>query len=50
LRGRICIGLESKEAGRMGDAAAVGLAHTLDHLGFRLGRLKTGSFQGLTAS
>jgi len=42
LRGSINIGLETKPAGRMGDSASIGLALTLDKLGFRLGRLKTG--------
>ena len=43
LRGQINIGLEVFPAGRMGDAPAVGLAKTLDRLGFKLGRLKTGT-------
>eukprot|EP00911_Craspedida_sp_UC1_P002664 UC1_evm1s1958 len=43
LRGEIHIGLETRPAGRMGEAPTVGLAHTLDRLGFGLGRLKTGT-------
>lgn len=43
LRGQINIGLEVFPAGRMGDEAAMGLALTLDKLGFTLGRLKTGT-------
>lgn len=43
LRGVIHIGEETRPAGRMGEAPAVGLAETLARLGFRLGRLKTGT-------
>lgn len=43
LRGMIHLGTETRPAGRVGDKASVGLAHTLDRLGFRLGRLKTGT-------
>ena len=42
LRGAVTLGMERWPAGRMGDGPAVGLAHTLDASGFRLGRLKTG--------
>ena len=43
LRGLIHIGERQIPAGRIGDAPAQGLAETLDRLGFRLGRLKTGT-------
>ncbi len=43
LRGLIHIGDRTQPAGRMGEAPAVGLARSLDRLGFRLGRLKTGT-------
>ena len=43
LRGLIHIGERQIPAGRVGDAPATGLAFTLDRLGFRLGRLKTGT-------
>ena len=43
LRGLIHIGERQIPAGRVGDAPATGLAHTLERLGFRLGRLKTGT-------
>lgn len=45
LKGQINIGLEKKPAGRMGDEPSIGLANTLDRLGFRIGRLKTGKLQ-----
>lgn len=43
LRGQINIGLDVRPAGRIGDEPAMGLAKSLDELGFRLGRLKTGT-------
>ncbi len=43
LRGLIHIGEETREAGRIGDAPSIGLARTLERLGFPLGRLKTGT-------
>jgi tRNA uridine 5-carboxymethylaminomethyl modification enzyme len=43
LRGVIHLGDERRPAGRVGEAPAVALAETLDRLGFRLGRLKTGT-------
>ncbi len=43
LRGVIHIGHETRPAGRMGDAPAVGLALRLERLGLPLGRLKTGT-------
>ncbi|XP_045399849.1 protein MTO1 homolog, mitochondrial isoform X2 [Lemur catta] len=43
LRGMIVIGLERHPAGRLGDQPSVGLAETLEKLGFVVGRLKTGT-------
>uniref|UniRef100_A0A8B9F2Y1 5-taurinomethyluridine-[tRNA] synthase subunit MTO1, mitochondrial n=1 Tax=Amazona collaria TaxID=241587 RepID=A0A8B9F2Y1_9PSIT len=43
LRGMILIGLETYPAGRLGDQPAIGLAQTLEKLGFAVGRLKTGT-------
>ncbi|NXK24407.1 MTO1 protein, partial [Arenaria interpres] len=43
LRGMVLIGLETQPAGRLGDQPAVGLAQTLEKLGFAVGRLKTGT-------
>ncbi|NXJ13355.1 MTO1 protein, partial [Odontophorus gujanensis] len=43
LRGTILMGLEAHPAGRLGDPPAVGLAQTLERLGFAVGRLKTGT-------
>jgi tRNA uridine 5-carboxymethylaminomethyl modification enzyme len=43
LRGLIHIGDKKIPAGRAGDEPVVGLAQTLEGLGFRLGRLKTGT-------
>mgnify|MGYP001198536526 CR=1 FL=1 len=43
LRGLIHIGGQKIVAGRMGEKASVGLAATLARIGFRLGRLKTGT-------
>jgi tRNA uridine 5-carboxymethylaminomethyl modification enzyme len=43
LRGLIHIGEVQTPAGRMGENPSLGLAATLDRLGFALGRLKTGT-------
>jgi len=43
LCGLIHIGEEKIPAGRVGEAPALGLSRTLARLGFRLGRLKTGT-------
>jgi tRNA uridine 5-carboxymethylaminomethyl modification enzyme len=43
LRGLIHIGEIKIPAGRVGEAPSVGLAKTLESLGFQLGRLKTGT-------
>ena len=43
LRGLIHVGEVRMPAGRFGDAPAIGLALTLERLGFALGRLKTGT-------
>ncbi|XP_063791478.1 protein MTO1 homolog, mitochondrial isoform X2 [Pseudophryne corroboree] len=43
LRGMVRIGTEHVPAGRWGEEPAVGLARTLEHLGFAVGRLKTGT-------
>jgi tRNA uridine 5-carboxymethylaminomethyl modification enzyme len=43
LRGLIHIGEQKTAAGRAGEAPAIGLALTLERLGFALGRLKTGT-------
>ena len=43
LRGLIHIGERRIEAGRIGEAPALGLSATLARLGLRLGRLKTGT-------
>ncbi|XP_064425628.1 protein MTO1 homolog, mitochondrial isoform X2 [Latimeria chalumnae] len=43
LRGMVGIGLELHPAGRLGDQPTVGLAQTLERLGFTVGRLKTGT-------
>lgn len=42
LKGQINIGLEKRPAGRIGDEPSIGLAETLERLGFEMGRLKTG--------
>ena len=39
---RKILGLDTYPAGRKGEGPAIGLANTLDSLGFRVGRLKTG--------
>ena len=43
LRGLIHIGEEKIPAGRVGENPSIGLAETLQRIGFRLGRLKTGT-------
>jgi tRNA uridine 5-carboxymethylaminomethyl modification enzyme len=43
LRGLIHIGEKTMEAGRIGDAPAMGLSETLEKYDFKLGRLKTGT-------
>jgi tRNA uridine 5-carboxymethylaminomethyl modification enzyme len=43
LRGLIHIGERQIPAGRIGEGPALGLSTTLERLGFRLGRLKTGT-------
>ncbi len=43
LRGLIHIGEQKIPAGRVGEAPAMGLSHTLESVGFALGRLKTGT-------
>jgi tRNA uridine 5-carboxymethylaminomethyl modification enzyme len=43
LNGLIHIGLEHFPAGRMGDPPSMGLSESLNRLGFRMGRLKTGT-------
>jgi tRNA uridine 5-carboxymethylaminomethyl modification enzyme len=43
LRGLIHLGEQQRPAGRVGEAPAVALAERIEALGFRLGRLKTGT-------
>lgn len=43
LRGKIFIGRDTMEAGRMGDLPAKGLSKSLLELGFKLSRFKTGT-------
>lgn len=43
LKGQINIGLETRPAGRLGDKASIGLANTLERLGFRMGRYPAAS-------
>jgi tRNA uridine 5-carboxymethylaminomethyl modification enzyme len=43
LRGLIHIGEKKIPAGRVGEQPAIGLAATLERIGFRMGRLKTGT-------
>ena len=43
LKGLIHIGTESHEAGRAGEFPSIGLSDSLRALGFRMGRLKTGT-------
>lgn len=43
LSGRIFVGLKSFPAGRLGEMPAIGLSDCLKKLGFRVGKLKTGT-------
>ncbi|KAG8226794.1 hypothetical protein J437_LFUL002840 [Ladona fulva] len=43
LKAQINIGLETRPAGRLGDGPSIGLAQTLERLGFSMSRLKTGT-------
>ncbi len=43
LGGRIIVGEKSFPAGRAGEFAALGLSKSLERLGFKIGRLKTGT-------
>jgi tRNA uridine 5-carboxymethylaminomethyl modification enzyme len=43
LRAYINIGLESRPAGRIDDKPSIELGNSLERLGFKMGRLKTGS-------
>lgn len=43
LNGKIYIGLKSFSAGRAGEFAAIGLSESLEKMGIRLGKLKTGT-------
>ena len=43
LRGVIHLGKKQTPAGRVGEAPVIGLAKTIEKLGFRLGRMKTGT-------
>ncbi|MGO8990057.1 MAG: tRNA uridine-5-carboxymethylaminomethyl(34) synthesis enzyme MnmG [bacterium] len=43
MNGLIHIGLDHFQAGRMGDPPSIGLSESLKRLGFRMGRLKTGT-------
>ena len=43
LRGLIHLGEKTWPAGRVGEAPALGLSRSFEHLGFTLGRLKTGT-------
>jgi tRNA uridine 5-carboxymethylaminomethyl modification enzyme len=43
LKGLVHVGLKNYNAGRAGDFAAMGLSESLGQLGFRIGRLKTGT-------
>jgi tRNA uridine 5-carboxymethylaminomethyl modification enzyme len=49
LKGLVHIGLSNYNAGRAGDFAAMGLSDSLASLGFRIGRLKTGTCPRLDA-
>ncbi|MEE8423408.1 MAG: tRNA uridine-5-carboxymethylaminomethyl(34) synthesis enzyme MnmG [Thermodesulfobacteriota bacterium] len=43
LRGLIHIGMTNHEGGRAGDASSVNLSYSLKKMGFKMGRLKTGT-------
>ena len=43
LRANINFGTEVKPAGRIGDSPAIALGKSIENLGFRMGRLKTGT-------
>jgi tRNA uridine 5-carboxymethylaminomethyl modification enzyme len=49
LKGLVHIGMKNYSAGRAGDFAAMGLSDHLAQLGFRIGRLKTGTCPRLDA-
>ena len=49
LKGLVHIGMKNYSAGRAGDFAAMGLSGNLADLGFRIGRLKTGTCPRLDA-
>ncbi|HXW83088.1 MAG TPA: tRNA uridine-5-carboxymethylaminomethyl(34) synthesis enzyme MnmG, partial [Candidatus Binataceae bacterium] len=49
LKGLVHVGLRNYHAGRAGDFAAMGLSDHLRELGFRIGRLKTGTCPRLDA-
>jgi tRNA uridine 5-carboxymethylaminomethyl modification enzyme len=49
LKGLVHIGMKNYSAGRAGDFAAMGLSDHLAQLGFRVGRLKTGTCPRLDA-
>ncbi len=49
MRGLMHTGPRQTQGGRIGEAAAVGISHTLKNLGFELGRLKTGTPPRLAA-
>jgi tRNA uridine 5-carboxymethylaminomethyl modification enzyme len=50
LNGLIHVGFERKAGGRMGDDASCGLSDSLAGLGFKMGRLKTGTCPRLDGS
>lgn len=43
LRANINIGLETRPAGRIGDAPSIELGNSIERIGFKMGRLKTGT-------
>ncbi|KAG5681096.1 hypothetical protein PVAND_010562 [Polypedilum vanderplanki] len=43
LRAQINIGLDIRPAGRIGDEPSIGLAKSLENIGFKISRLKTGT-------